>query len=247
MEAASNSRIHQVNAFLERYRALKQSHTGDINPRIETLLSELQQINSTRKAVEATEAPEFNVIKLLGVERDERAHSRVMAGLLSPRGSHGQKGLFLFKFLDRCLPQHQSLRVSDQVLPRFRVVPEKVTWFGRIDIMIRLPKSFCIAIENKVDAVEGHEQLHRYSEWLARQPEPCKALFFLTPDGRRSEQNIEATRYVRLSYRDIAEWLDECLPSLRPLALRSFLMQYINAARAIALTMEGYQQDGESE
>ena len=42
----------------------------------------------------------FNVFRLLDIENKEDAHSRFIAELLDPRGSHGQEDYFLRLFLE---------------------------------------------------------------------------------------------------------------------------------------------------
>jgi hypothetical protein len=236
--------IQQVTDFLDRYKDLRTSHHGDIRKKIEALRNRLSDVNSKRLVMEAAEAPDFNVMRLFRNTTDELSHSRVIADLLSPRGSHGQRGLFLTKFLE-CFEAQRTLAISERDFWKIRVLPEKVTWSGRIDIVLKLPKSVCIAIENKVNAREGRDQLLRDSDWLERQPERLKLLIFLTPTGRQSEQKITKDRYLTWSYNDIARWLEECLPSAGSHSVRLFLQQYLIVVREISAMIEEDDQDAE--
>lgn len=53
-----------------------------------------------RRHTNATHAPLFNLFRVLRLENDEvRLHSRLLGHFLDPRGSHGQRPLFLDTFL----------------------------------------------------------------------------------------------------------------------------------------------------
>jgi hypothetical protein len=60
----------------------------------------------------------FNVFGLLRLERDEAVHSRFLAELLNPSGSHGAGPWFLNAFLEQCrklanFPRLLERRVRD--------------------------------------------------------------------------------------------------------------------------------------
>jgi hypothetical protein len=83
----------------------------------------------------------------------ETTHSRIIAWLLNPRGSHGQENLFLIPFL-------RYLNICEPEKGSWRVTAEK----GRIDILLRREEPLSvIVIENKSNWAndQGH-QLYRY-------------------------------------------------------------------------------------
>jgi len=65
------------------------------------LLSDFEQFRDEAKDKDPIEAPNFNIFYLLGFTRDEvRTHSKFLAELLKPTGTHGQDFLFLRNFLE---------------------------------------------------------------------------------------------------------------------------------------------------
>ena len=150
-------------------------------------------------------AADFNVFEAAGIERRELSHSAFVAGLLNPRGSHGQGILFLSPFLRDLV----GLDVDDAALAATHVATEySIGDRGRLDILLRCGSKFVVAIENKVGAGERDDQIADYQDWLFenRTAGPSR-LVFLTPDGRKPATG-NTTGVLRLSYGDLAQWLD---------------------------------------
>lgn len=186
-------------------------------------------------------AERFNVFDALWIDRREIYHSRFLAYLLDPRQSHDQGAVFLkavVGFIGRKMQGAESAEWIESLdYASCRVTAEQhAEEYGRIDLVLEFRCGTRIGIENKVDHLEGERQLPRYREWLDR----CGAnrghqvLVFLTPDGRKSVENCG--KYVRLSYRDVADALTEasgeCSSSAVPLL--STLQQYIQLCRRLA-------------
>lgn len=186
-------------------------------------------------------AERFNVFDALRLERREIYHSRFLAYLLDPRQTHDQSALFLKALVGsiiRQLPVETSAHwdttlhyESCQV-----AVEKKAKAAGLIDLVLEFRCGTRIAIENKVDHVEGDRQLPRYRAWLNERGGDLsrQVLVFLTPDGRESVD--ECGEYVRLSYHDLADALaagrDECPSTALPLL--ACLQQYIQLCRRLA-------------
>lgn len=69
---------------------------------INQLLNEIQTISESYKRVAEATGENFNIFSVLQMESDEvKTHSRFLAELLNPKGSHGQKDVFLKKFIER--------------------------------------------------------------------------------------------------------------------------------------------------
>lgn len=181
----------------------------------------------------------FNVFNALGVERAELAHSRFLACLLDPKGIHAQEDLFLRAFLRVVIQEETEGLDWESSEVRTEVPIEK----GRLDILVTLPDKQIIIIENKVDAVEGEEQLERYRSWLQIQPHAKSGrphhLVFLTPNGRRpsSCSPAEVKKVKLVSYGDIAAWLDRLKDKVPP-RLEVVLSQYVNLWRDMPMNQE---------
>jgi hypothetical protein len=92
-----------VRRFLDETKPLKRSERkhsiSEFVSRFEEFRPPFRQFLSDRRSRDKREAPEFNVFELLRVERNEAAHSRFLANLLDPAGTHGQGAFFLNHFL----------------------------------------------------------------------------------------------------------------------------------------------------
>ena len=206
------------------------------------LSREIEPLLQRAEQEKRNQAPDFNVLRLLDVAFDEaKTHTPILADLLNPRGSHGQGAVFLQSFIDQCrlkpgfVPPMGDVGKTPWVVQRERFTP-----FGNVDLVIIAPSvGYLIAIENKVFSAEQPEQLHRYSEWMTTQRDsyPNQNLVFLTPGGREGGTAGES-RYVRLSYGDIAKFIESALPGIRTERVRGFLPQYIEVVRQISDTTD---------
>lgn len=168
-------------------------------------------------------APRFNVFEALAVRDKETLHSRFLAFLLDPAGSHDQGDMFLRPFLGLALNEPDLRTDKHSVVVRTEMpVGEK----GRIDLYIRVPGRI-IVVENKVHALERNDQLSDYRDWLASR-KVKGTLVFLTPDGRKPISG-EACRC--LSYGDIAGLLDGVTRQMREHGLKLVLGQYAGICR----------------
>jgi hypothetical protein len=172
-------------------------------------------------------APEYNIFKLLGREKDEEAtHTPFLCDLLDPRGKHSQEHIFLETFLKMCAEK------KDQYGRLFPVTPDQVhtgrwhvrserklyfkdpTLYGKVDIILWNDQSrVLIIIENKIYSSEQSDQLYRYSKWMDEQDSlyEYRALLYLTPNGDNSYTS-HGRSYYPVSYRsDISDWLTSTL------------------------------------
>ena len=68
---------------------------------LKQLLSQINTINEAYKIVKKNTGEDFNIFGILGMERKEvKTHSRILAELLDPKGSHLQGNIFLKLFID---------------------------------------------------------------------------------------------------------------------------------------------------
>jgi len=181
------------------------------------------------------EAPSYNIFEILGVQRNEvRTHSAFLCHLLSPQASHGQGFLFLQSFLEFCAKKYPD---NFPQIPSFEeinsldwfVAKEVTSQFGRMDILLQNPNSgFLCVIENKIDALEGENQLSRYWDWIIEHENifPNNVLLYLTINGDTSKTS-KGKNYLPLSYRkDILFWLTSTIERIKPQSVKEVVRQY---------------------
>jgi hypothetical protein len=201
---------------------------------INQLLNEIQTISESYKRVAEATGENFNIFSVLQMESDEvKTHSRFLAELLNPKGSHGQKDVFLKKFVERFgIETFDTINAKVDVEYSIGKVSHKLEEGGRIDILIMDNNSNpIIMIENKIYAPEQPKQLRRYKQFA-----PNALLLFLTLDGKHSEdKSINKDDYQCISYQsDILNWLEECRKeSVNISILRETITQYINLIKIL--------------
>jgi hypothetical protein len=106
MEMARPGRQGVIH-LIERYQRFTaegaretERRTEELKARLGTFWPQFQDARVTYAESERREAPRFILLRLLGFVELEKTHSRILADLLNPRGTHGQNGLFLEGFLD---------------------------------------------------------------------------------------------------------------------------------------------------
>jgi hypothetical protein len=164
----------------------------------------------------------FNVFDVLNLKEFEIRHTRFLAHMLDPNGSHGLGTAFLRNFLLHVCAQlpdggsqlpgeiHQLdlelARVNSELTLDDRASgaapapaaedAEDATASGRLDILLRLPRrngdTISIAIENKINAREGNNQLARYRNWMDKKyGKNGSLLLYLTV----TEEDVKAPWY----------------------------------------------------
>ena len=143
-----------------------------------------------------------DLLSVIGRERDELTHSRMLAWLLDPSGNHG---------LGAALLQRLARRVDIEVLSeedvgRVRIRREVAHPDGRADLLIELPE-FRIVIENKIDAGEAPDQCARVVRAFDTE---AAAFVFLTLEGYApASAGTYADRWTAVSYIEVAAWLED--------------------------------------
>jgi hypothetical protein len=196
------------------------------------LLDLLRQM--TRKAHEceltaSLTGENFNLFNILGLSTAEvRTHSKFIAELLDPQGSHGQGAVYLDLFLkrsdigpDKFNPKRASVVVEQGI----GLVDNVKCTGGRIDIMLT-DHNRRILIENKIHAGDLDKQLLRYHNF-----DKNAVLVYLTLDGKAPDETSTGGKkfdYIRLSYgKQILQWLDDChRASVSLPVVRESIVQY---------------------
>ena len=183
----------------------------------------------------------FNVFTTLLKPGDEvRLHTRFIHCLLDPNGLHDCGPLFqdlFFETLSDLGGQNHDHTSSKPELPNYErpwnARKESRSHYGQMDILLEC-QGFGIAIENKIHAGEGSEQLFRYHNHLSEFYAGGGLVIYLTLDGSPSATHGDKT-YLRISYeKHILAWLEKCLhETLRITPIQQALLQYRDVVRQL--------------
>lgn len=198
---------------------------------IKSFLKNIQLINDSYEKVANATGENFNIFSVLKIETDEvRTHSRFIAELLNPNGSHSQGTCFLELFLNQFDIQFELNKVEIKVeYPIGRISKDYLSG-GRIDILITNQKKQVVMIENKIYANDQPNQLIRYRNYAKGD------LIYLTLWGETSEDDpLKETEYKTASYaKDVVQWLEACKKETVNLPiLRETIGQYIHLIKKI--------------
>lgn len=218
-------RVADLTRFVESNRDLAQ---------LEQLLGELRS--------------EFDALTFLGISASEEIHSKVLAWLLDPRGSHDVGDRFLRGFLRESMEVATAagIYVSDlgeesafdwsatRVQQEWRHVVDGRE--GRLDILlINEAEGFLCGIENKVFSGEHSEQLTRYRRALAgAYPDFHSRHVFLSPAGTVPLREEERRCWAPVSYATVLQLVEQTITQGdEPIRedVGSFLRQYSTALR----------------
>ena len=132
----------------------------------------------------------FNIYQVLGLTTLEvELHSRLLAELLNPAGSHLMEDRLLREFIAvlqaekkdifKNLSSFDTSTANVKIEYSLGAIDLESTRGGRIDILIRDQQGLHIIIENKIYAGDQKDQLVHYNNVKKK-----AALIYLTPDGR---------------------------------------------------------------
>lgn len=198
---------------------------------IQQLMTRINEISNKYEEISKVSGDNFNVFRVIELTSDEvRLHSKFLAELLNPKGSHGQGS----KFLDLFIQQFDIKNVDSETS---KVDVEKsignktTTTGGRIDILIEDSNQNAIIIENKIYASDQENQLVRYSNYKTN----SKIIFYLNLDGSDPSEyschGLELDKDFKvISYKDdILTWLENCKKESVSLPLlREGITHYMN-------------------
>lgn len=220
-----------------------------MNEKVEQLLNQVKTIDDAYRIVKRNTGEDFNLFQILGMETAEvKTHSKFLAELLNPKGSHLQGDIFLKLFVEYLnnanseeentfLLQENKINLNSE---KSQIQVEKHIGKifdnegGRIDITIEDTENRLICIENKIYAGEQDNQLLRYKNFGDKFKE-CH-LIFLTLNGNKSSTlNEEDGIVYSISYKKhIIEWLELCKKEAVNLPiLRETIGQYINLIKKL--------------
>lgn len=174
----------------------------------------------------------FNLFEAIGAVRSEIKHSNLLAFLLSPTRSHGLGSgplrLVLRAALSKVSAFDRPVRVLEVAIGKLDgalVYRES----DHIDILIEISElHLVVAIENKVDAAEGENQLSRYRELVTRRYPGWRHLFvYLTPEGSEPSD----ANWVSISYAEVADIIENAASGLQASDIGLTVRHYVDMLR----------------
>lgn len=226
-------------ALVQKRKALESAALESKKRQITNLVGQLIPIQERVDQFRQSYAPGFNVFGLLRYGHYEtRLHTPFLFSLLSPWGSHQLGHRFLELFIDQLFetpipyPEMKHFELREE-LP--------VGEWGQIDLFISFKwknKQYCIAIENKINAVDQEHQLERYYQYMDKHfPHAIKKLVYLSKSGKYpsdySLRNELLNRYLQQdilylrSYKsDMVRWIDQLMLESTPDVVKFTLQQY---------------------
>ena len=222
------------------------------------LQEKLQHYRDAKQHLDRFLSTDFNVFKWIEpknkdllpdqIRRFEKRRSAIIADLLKPSGSHGQKRKFLDAFLRQIEKDDLCDKQLREVATEYRIEKPE----GYIDVLVDF-RTFVIAIENKPWADDGDAQLSNYLAYLKNTYKDRFCLIYLTQKDRlqppsKSIEEDECSKFIQnrklllRSYNpDILEWLKECCRLCESDKFRWFLrdfMDHINGGQTMAMRNE---------
>ncbi|MGB3343088.1 MAG: PD-(D/E)XK nuclease family protein [Aequorivita sp.] len=172
----------------------------------------------------------FNIFSILNLEENEdRTHSKFIAELLNPKGSHLMGDVFLKAFLEK-IGHTVSFDTSAASVKTEKGIGVKTqTTGGIVDILLRAKNGKTITIENKINAGDQENQILRYFNFN----QPNNTVYYLTlqgtePSKRSMVHLIPNQDFHLISYSNtILEWLIRCQEiAVNVAQLREAIKQY---------------------
>lgn len=157
-----------------------------------------------------------DMLSVLGRQRDELIHSRLIGWMLVPTNRHGLGRSFLSGFLGAIAPGEDlsgigTVRVDTEVSST-GLDQDGASQIARADIVVR-GDGLTIVIENKLDAGEQPDQCERLY-WAWRSEPGDTRWVFLSPTGRApvTTSSEEARRaWLTLSYAEVHDLVERAL------------------------------------
>lgn len=218
---------------------------------MEKMLIRVSEIIKKHDELAERNGEKFNIFSILDREKKEvSTHSRFIAELLSPKGTHGQKDKFLKYFIEELKNENDGIKEKLDTFDSSSAIIEVEKSIGnkrfdndkplggQIDILIHDSSNNYIVIENKIDADDQDYQLLRYYNYINYENKYNGLILYLTPDKRHAKPASTTYKtselrcnehYYCISYRDfILDWLEKCIKKIEtiPIINESF-KQYI--------------------
>jgi len=196
---------------------------------IQQLINQINEISNKYEEISKISGENFNIFRVIELTSEEvRLHSKFLAELLNPKGSHGQGN----KFLDLFIQQFDIKNINSEnvnVYVEKHIGSKTDTTGGRIDILVEDDKKNTIIIENKIYADDQYKQLVRYHNYSNNNIFYLN-LYGIEPTKESSGELVLDKDFKVISYKnDIIDWLENCKKESASLPLlREGISHYIN-------------------
>lgn len=221
--------------------SVRQRRREDVSALLRDVHFKVTSLHAAQQRFARQLAPDFRLFDFL--RTDEYGLSRCLTALLDTRcdrsegwGYHGQAELYLELFLSALwgedTPRPAWLNASQLKCVQMEKVLDAQR---RLDIYVEFEQG-AIGIENKPWAGDQWKQLTDYANWLSRaSPEGNFMLVFLSnrdpsedsiSEGARAKLE-EDSRYARLDYSQVIDWLQAGAEKTQSLTVRLFIEQLI--------------------
>lgn len=223
-------------------------------PNFKILLEKIQKISEKYDNEDRVTGRRFNIYSIADIETDEvKTHSKMIAELLNPKGSHAQGDKYLKLFCD-------VVRINPTFSEKIKVTVETSFDNGRLDIEL-IFEDFYVIIENKINALDQASQITRYYS-QAKKKNLNYNIFYLNRYGTEptaeafknfgnippiekngNDQNDqpkykcgdEEVELKLISYREtIRTWLEQCREASQELPnIHAGITHYLNLVKKI--------------
>jgi len=201
-------------------------------------MAQVKTIADAYRLVKKHTGEDFNIFSVLRKENCEVSHSRIIAELLNPKGSHSQGVTFLKEFVKVVGDGISEFDIDDAAVVEVeKYIGDKTdSEGGRIDILIKDRHGRLIIIENKIWAGDQGKQLYRYNQYGKKSGEKCEILY-LTLNGKDpSDYSLgvdNGIQFTNISYEvHITKWLESCHKETSSFPIiRETITQYLNLVK----------------
>lgn len=187
------------------------------NNNAQHLLEQVSVISKKYKDIAKITGENFNIFQILNMSTSEVSlHSKLIAELLNPNGSHEQGILFLKLFIDECgltdfLLDAELGQTNVAIEVGIGKIDENYESGGRIDIVLKFNNGKIVLIENKIYAEDQYNQLARYKKVY----QYAKIVYLnLSGDNEKIEEvgGLNKSEFIWISYKDnVTNWLTNSL------------------------------------
>jgi len=177
---------------------------------VEQTLDKVNEVTYKNEEMFKNSAKDYNVYKVLQIDKKEVLVCRLLADLLNPNGSHRQGHVFLAHFMDIVLPEFQ---IPLQDLERAQVFKEyKINEHDCIDIYLVIGETR-IPINIQILTKDKKNQFLDYYQFTTGN---LKKIVYITPYGTQPSHEFiqrlpDDGLLCRSFEKDIFEWLQTCV------------------------------------
>jgi len=179
---------------------------------IEKLLFSVEKILLKNEEESRKTGTSFNIFEIANISTKETIICRILAELLSPKGTHGQNSAFLKRFLHICLGITEFSK--NEIENAFVKIEHRSDDKRRIDLVIEISHSV-IPIEVKINAGDSDNQCYDYLKATRKIDENAKLVYLsITGDypPKNSMKRLTKDDVIPISFSEhIMKWLISCL------------------------------------